>query len=801
MKKTLPTLPALNTFRKWRKISLTGLAFFATLPFWAVLSCAGGTLLETSFDSLPTTSISAAELNDATHRGTWTLNTDRGATFSIEDDGYRKALLMDDNTGDNRATIKFASIALESPENFEADAVVWKFRTATRRTGVGKALRYDFFAENSIIASIEWSNDGSLSLNTVSENSDFTFLFPWNSQSGAVRDVTVTFLGSMVGVNFNGVSLVTGISDDVSSVQGMRVYSSGTNQPNSHGRGVFIDDITVNHIPESTIIMSHAQLRDFRYNPSDGSAEVTIEGAPMTLYKLVATTDLDFVNPDQNPLPLTGSTVGALFGDTVRTDGKSTATVQFNFGTDPSNFIRAQTLGPVTIEREILVDVHDVLSDVERKPGGFVSSWLLDSDIHRPRSVSMVDVYKQLGVQSLRFPFGHLSNNYLWTTPPYNQAIRGLTPRVATMERAPGQWEWAVNPDGTFRQDLDFDEFVEQCREAGVEPIVVINVMSHKYPDGPSLDELREAAVEWVRYANITRDYNVKYWQLGNEQDHHSNLMSLEEYTTIYGDFTEAMREVDPTIRTGLAVIRNRGWTRTIIEAFPERVDFVGSHQYQWNDWNVSDWRDLTMPLITNVIGIQTEVQNSPRPDAEIMITEFSSRGSWFDGSGELDMMRTLCLAEMLLHLATLENVVYAHFWTTHSPWQGEDSDGGLASALTQDNEIKPTAEVIGIVNNSLGNKMIRADRISGLVRTFASYAEEEGRVILYLINKGDSPVVARLRLNDFTPQRVVTRLVYSGESYDDLRPTKTMDNNASLENNQVTTLLPGVSLIVLTIE
>lgn len=449
---------------------------------------------------------------------------------------------------------------------------------------------------------------------------------------------------------------------------------------------------------------------------------------------------------------------------------------------------------------EIVVDVRKALSNVERKPGGFVTSWLFDSDKERPKPTSMMDVYKRLGVESVRFPFGHLANNYLWTSPPYDHAKDGLTPRVASMSVSPAKWEWAVNPDGTFIKDLDFDEFIGQCREVGIEPVIVINVMSHKYRNGPSLDALKEAAVEWVRYANVTRDYGVKYWQLGNEQEHHPKLMTLTEYRQIYGDFSAAMKAVDPTIRTGVAVINNRQWATALLEAFPKNVDFVACHQYQWHNWTVQGWVDFKDPVIPNALVMASIIRNSPRPDAEIMVTETSSQGSWADGSGKPDIMRALCFAEMLLHYSTIENLAYTHLWCTHNAWPSKDPDGEIAGALTLENGLKPNAVVLGLVNRSLGDRMVQANRVAGPLRAFASHMGKDGKLVVYLINKSDKPVVADIRLNGMAPQKVQSRLVYSGAGYDDLNPKITNDVKATISGGTVTTLVPGISLTILTL-
>ncbi len=86
------------------------------------------------------------------------------------------------------------------------------------------------------------------------------------------------------------------------------------------------------------------QLSGFTYDPVTGDSEVTIEAAANTEYKLVEAADLDFASPDQDPVPLTGASVGTLNGNNVTTDGSGKATVQFNLGTEKSaTFIRAET--------------------------------------------------------------------------------------------------------------------------------------------------------------------------------------------------------------------------------------------------------------------------------------------------------------------------------------------------------------------------------------------------------------------------------------------------------------------------
>jgi hypothetical protein len=126
--------------------------------------------------------------------------------------------------------------------------------------------------------------------------------------------------------------------DDLAFYDGLL---SGQNIADLYAGTITPDDLSA--VPQP----SGVALADFTYDPTDGSAEVRIEGAATTAYKLVEADDLDFLNPDQDPIPLTGATVGTLDGDKVTTDGSGNATVQFTLGnTKTATFLRAEETVP-----------------------------------------------------------------------------------------------------------------------------------------------------------------------------------------------------------------------------------------------------------------------------------------------------------------------------------------------------------------------------------------------------------------------------------------------------------------------
>jgi hypothetical protein len=156
--------------------------------------------------------------------------------------------------------------------------------------------------------------------------------------------------GDMVELFKNGVSIGSSAPNAANDFSFNRVGFGVFIQPN--GSIPHADNIVIATTFAEANLTAAAPTRiaAFSYNPADGSAVASIEGEPGTRYKLVAAADLDFTTPDQDPVPLLGATVGTLVGGVNVTTGENgDATVQFNLGTGPANFVRAEEAGPITL--------------------------------------------------------------------------------------------------------------------------------------------------------------------------------------------------------------------------------------------------------------------------------------------------------------------------------------------------------------------------------------------------------------------------------------------------------------------
>jgi hypothetical protein len=183
-------------------------------------------------------------------------------------------------------------------------------------------------------------------------------------------------------------------------------------------------------------------------------------------------------------------------------------------------------------------------------------------------TTQVADLLGDAGVRMMRYPGGSYGDIYHWAD-----------------HTAPG---------GYVAPNTDFDTFMGGVRRAGAQPIVIAN-----YGTGTP-----EEAAEWVRYANVTKGYGVKYWEIGNENygnghygaaweaDNHPDK-SPTEYANNVVAYSRAMKAVDPSVKIGAvlttpanwpdAIVATgdpASWNQTVLSIAGPHVDFVILHWY-----------------------------------------------------------------------------------------------------------------------------------------------------------------------------------------------------------------------------
>ncbi|MCL6444895.1 MAG: hypothetical protein K6T83_15815 [Alicyclobacillus sp.] len=169
------------------------------------------------------------------------------------------------------------------------------------------------------------------------------------------------------------------------------------------------------------------------------------------------------------------------------------------------------------------------------------------------------ELLKGAGVTTLRFPGGSEADAYHWKTNSISL----------------GGGNFGVDPSNTF------DAFMAVAKKTGAQPIITVNYGSNAKGDGGG--DPKEAAA-WVKYANITKRYGVKYWEIGNEnygswETNDWPVKTAAAYAKNSLTFIRDMKAVDPSIQVGVVLTcpgdgQDPTWNSTVLQTAGSKIDF-----------------------------------------------------------------------------------------------------------------------------------------------------------------------------------------------------------------------------------
>ncbi|MFC8447888.1 cellulose binding domain-containing protein [Kitasatospora sp. NPDC057223] len=415
-----------------------------------------------------------------------------------------------------------------------------------------------------------------------------------------------------------------------------------------------------------------------------------------------------------------------------------------------------------------------------------------DSYMNDPQVASL---YKDAGIGALRYPGGSYSDIYHWVD---NTAPGGYV--------APG---------------TDFDAFMGTVKASGAQPILIAN-----YGSGTA-----QEAADWVRYANVTKGYGARYWEIGNEiygngvygngweNDAHADK-TPEQYAREVKAYAAAMKAVDPTVKIG-AVLTMPGnwpdgivaaggtgdWNHTVLAAVAHDVDFVSVHWYP----NTADGAQ-SLAAVQQLPGELREVRNlvnqyagADSANIGIAMTEVNSNA----GSGAFTSRPNgLFAAEAMI--TALENGVFSvDWWDTHNGAgaittvggetdygdMGMLSNGSCTGSVCEPAVNTPFAPYYGIKTlgalSDPGDSMVASRASSSEVSSHA-VLRANGDLSVLLLNKSSAtPHTVDLRYQGFTaasPAPAVQRWAPGDNGLVDATGTVT-SSSATLAPSSITVL------------
>jgi alpha-N-arabinofuranosidase len=431
---------------------------------------------------------------------------------------------------------------------------------------------------------------------------------------------------------------------------------------------------------------------------------------------------------------------------------------------------------------DVMIDVNKVLSKTSPFSVGLNVNFWFDSDKYKKRGRSLEAALMEMGVKTLRYPGGSKSQKDLWSVSPFEKS----QPTVCRM--GDNSWPWnnaptVFNPDGSYTNTkMDFDEFMTLCKKIGAQPVLVINCQGYKNPDNAiscvTKEQLLVTAKEWVRYANITKGYNVKYWEIGNEpslDDHMGGKwqMTADEYAAIVNEFSKIMKSVDPTIKIGAWRSWSPEWMKTILEKTVKNIDFLICHSY-YAPAGLNDYRGKPLQeteALKDVYEANKAIDNLPEPyrsEIKIAVTEFGAREwtgiKWPEKS---DWSHALVNFDLMGHMLKLEKVDFTAFWNTR--WFGLD-DYSCATLTEKDNNLTAIGKSIAFMANNIQPTMIESFSSHFTISSFSSYDPKKQKLVVFLLNKNDSDEEISLDIKGMQIKQI-TKQVLTGTSINDLYP------------------------------
>jgi hypothetical protein len=309
-----------------------------------------------------------------------------------------------------------------------------------------------------------------------------------------------------------------------------------------------------------------------------------------------------------------------------------------------------------------------------------------------------------------------------------DQAVPGLLRNAGIgLVRIPGgtesdEYDWKANTDviSGSKEAVAFDQFMSVIGKTRAQAMVTVD-----YGTGDTIGQNDgtgetgpQVAADWVRYANVTHHYHVKYWEIGNEvygngtfganwePDAHCQTATGTPvtlgsepgqtyncgpagYAANAGQYIAAMKAVDPGISVGVVLTASgapnnwpdgvtnaqspQSWNQTVLSALGTKIGFADVHWYPQNPSNVTPPGPTDAGLLADTQQIPQSVaalraefaQWGGNANLPIMITETNSVSS-NPGKQILSVVNALYLEQD--YLTWLENGVQnVDWWQIHN--------------------------------------------------------------------------------------------------------------------------------------
>ena len=357
---------------------------------------------------------------------------------------------------------------------------------------------------------------------------------------------------------------------------------------------------------------------------------------------------------------------------------------------------------------------------------------------------------RDLPCRLVRYPGGDVADNYLWN------------------EHRLDDPKWWPNRAGA--QTTDTDEFMAFCRQAGAEPIFVVNLETG-FVHG-DVDRAVKLAQEWVAYCR-KKDYRVRYWEIGNETylyhpgKHKRARATAAEYAKAFVRVARAMKAKDPDIKTGAVGPQNPQtsrnnelpggamadppeppWWPTVLREAGREVDFLVLHEYPGQaSLDYAAFLKGALRGGHTIAQMKTFARRTLSRPVPIALTEWNL--------GPQVKLRGMAAAQALAELTArylTAGVEMACFWPLRFPGKG-----GLRMLLDwETKEPMPAYQVLKLFAPTAGATIVEASASRREAGSFAARSSDGRTLWVFVVNKGlpGGPLTVHIQAPGFSAGR-----------------------------------------------
>lgn len=400
----------------------------------------------------------------------------------------------------------------------------------------------------------------------------------------------------------------------------------------------------------------------------------------------------------------------------------------------------------------------------------------VDHDTNRVEGTPpLANVINDLGAKVLRYPGGEKSNWFVWTED--------------LMNPDPTTNYWTAVYGDIALHTLNFDEFMELCQQTGAKAHVNVPVNIWD-----TITYTKTLAAEWVRYSNITKEYGVKYWEIGNELWHPDKdnewaqiSFDLNSMVELVKEYSNAMKAVDPTIKVGVSW--KEGEMQQLIEKCGSALDFVTISNYATYGGSYDSYKsthNMKLLKVDNHLSLNT------------VISEFGSvtwKGDEWDKANTTG--KGLINFDLIGQVLKSSKTEMASFWNTR--WY--DMAGHNHDALDSLNNIMPVAQPFTLWNKFIKDDLVTTVNFEPSLVCYAAIDTLTGHLNVFLINKETAPQEINLNIDSDYTYGSAEVWQYKGVNEWDENPTIGQIDSAVNSSNLIEYTLPSTSITVFSMD